>query len=61
VRSAIEEQVDHIQHQQKRSEERRLVSALEDEEDIIQCYRRIEVLFHQLQVSVCGLRDCHKV
>jgi hypothetical protein len=55
VRSAIEEQVDHIQCQQKRSEERQLVSALEDEEDIIGCYRRIEALFRQLQVSVCGL------
>jgi hypothetical protein len=51
VRSAIEEQVDHIQRQQNRSAERQLVNALEDEGKILRCYRRIEALFRQLQVS----------
>jgi hypothetical protein len=55
VRSAIEEQVEHIQRKQKRAKGRSLVNALEDEEDMIGCYRRIEALFRQLQVSVHGL------
>lgn len=51
---AIEEQVRHIQKQQNLSKIRGVVAAGEQHEDALKCYRRIQVLFQQLQVGRLG-------
>lgn len=48
---AISEQARRIQLQQDRLGTRRFAAAREDEEDILECYRRVAALFNQLQVG----------
>jgi hypothetical protein len=51
VYSGLQEQISHVNEQQKRRGLKRYIETVQDVEDIIRCYRRIETLFRQLQVS----------
>ncbi|CAE7156366.1 unnamed protein product, partial [Rhizoctonia solani] len=52
VARAIGEQLAHIKQQQNRSDIGQVIRATDDELYIIQCYRRIETIFRQLQTDV---------
>ncbi|CAE7104973.1 unnamed protein product [Rhizoctonia solani] len=52
VARAIAEQAARIKRQQDRSKLGQVARALEDEVDIVDCYRRIEQIFRQLQTDV---------
>jgi hypothetical protein len=48
---SIEVEVKHLNERQARGKGRRIIEAMEDKDDVIKRYRRIESLFRQLQVS----------
>jgi hypothetical protein len=52
VYSAIQQEIKHIAEQQQRNLLSRIAKAEQDGDDIIRCYRRIEGLFRQLEVSL---------
>jgi hypothetical protein len=58
--SGLQQQIDRIDEQQKRRGPKRYAEAAEDADDLIECYRRIDALFRQLQVSGYYCHHCDK-
>jgi hypothetical protein len=52
MRSAVQEEVYRLNAKQKRPALSRYAKAADDRDDILECYRRIETHFRQLQVSI---------
>lgn len=53
-RRSIAKEVARIKEKQERSKVKRILESMQDEEDIIACYRRVKTLFGLLQVSANG-------
>jgi hypothetical protein len=51
LRSAVQEEISQLNTKQKRNGLSRYVDAVNDKDDILECYRRIGIHFRQLHVS----------
>ena len=55
---SMEAEVGYIKRQQARGKARQIVESTQDQGNVIKHYRRIELLFHKLQVSCRSIIPC---